>query len=75
MKTTFRFDIIGDYIRKEGLTKRKFCKRCGLEIEEFQKMHEGDNSFRFESLCKIAVYMDIDLLNFFLPYPIPVEYE
>ena len=74
MKTTFRFDIIGNYIRENKLTKQKFCKLCGLDIDEFSKMHYGDNSFKFESLCKIAVYLDIDLFNFFISFPVPSEY-
>ena len=75
MKNGFRFDIIGDYIRQNKLTKQKFCKLCNLDIEEFNKMQDGDNSFKFESLCKIATFMDIDLINFFLAYPVPVEYN
>lgn len=75
MKNGFRFDIIGKFIRDNHLTKRKFCKLCGVTIEEFDKMQEGDNNFCFESLCKIATFIDIDLMNFFLPYPVPIDYD
>ena len=75
MKNGFRFDIIANYVRYNGLTKKKFCKLCGLSLEEFQKMQTGDNTFLFESLCKIATYMNIELMNFFIPFPVPVEYD
>ncbi len=74
MKTTFRFDIIANFIRQKGLVKNQFCRLCGISTEEFEKMQNADNSFRFDTLCKIAVYMDVDLFNFFLPYSIPSEY-
>lgn len=75
MKNCFRFDIIADFIREKKLLKNEFCKHCDIAIDEFEKMQTGDNSFKFETLCKIATFMDLDLFNFFLPYPIPTSYN
>lgn len=75
MKNFFRFDIVVDYIKENKLLKGEFCKLCNISLSEFEKMQTGDNSFLFESLCKIASVMDIDLLNFFLPLPIPSDYK
>ena len=75
MKNGFRFDIIANFIKNNHFTKRKFCKCCDVSILEFKKMQEGDNSFCFESLCKIATFMNIDLMNFFFPFPVPDDYE
>lgn len=74
MKVLFRFDIIANYVSKNGYTKRTFCKKCDIEIEEFDKMQQGDLSFKFETLCKITNFMDISMLNFFMYYPVPTEY-
>lgn len=67
MKDCFRFDIIKDFIAKSRISRTKFCKLCGISISEFRKMERGDNSFKFESLCKIALKLDIDMINFFIP--------
>ena len=75
MKNGFRFDIIVNFIKNSHLTRRKFCKACDISIFEFKKMQEGDNSFSFESLCKIATYMNLDLINFFWPYSVPDDYD
>ena len=74
MRIIFRFDIIADYIREHGYLKDTFCDACGIEIKELTKMQMGDLDFKFESLCKISNFINIDLLDFFVPYPVPAKY-
>lgn len=75
MKTLFRFDIVVEFIRDKKLTSSEFCKLCNIDLSELTKMQTGDISFKFESLCKIATYIDVDLFDFFIPYPIPKMYD
>ena len=75
MKVLFRFDIIANYIRKNGYTKRTFCKKCGIEIEEFDKMQTGDLTFKFETLVRITNFMNIDMFDYFIQYPVPMDYD
>ncbi len=75
MKGVFRFDYIANYIKKKGLLKQDFCKMCGVSVAEFDKMWLGDMTFTFDTLCKIAEYLKMEIYEFFLPYPIPAYYD
>ena len=75
MKFLFRFEIVSNYIKKNGYLKDEFCEHCGIEIEELNKMQEGDWSFKIESLFKIANFINVEMFEFFMPYPIPAKYD
>ena len=38
-------------------------------------MQEGDWSFKIESLFKIANFINVEMFEFFMPYPIPAKYD
>lgn len=64
IKITFNYYIIDDYIKSNGLTKRKFCKLCGISPATLDGFKNGKRS-KLKSLVKIADLMDLPLNDYF----------
>ena len=75
MKMLLRFDIVEKFIREHKFVKNEFCRYCVISVVEFEKMQHGDTTFYFDSLCKMATFMDIDIFEFFMPYAISCNYN
>ncbi len=73
-RTPIRIDLISAFMREHGFDDRTFSEYCGIERSDFRKIREGNYSFPFETLYKIADAMRIGVIDLFWFYPVPVSY-
>lgn len=57
-------DVIKNYIKEKGLTKKEFCKSCGISSYALSNILKS-NAKRLSPLLKIAKTMDVDLKTLF----------
>ncbi len=65
MKNVININLIIDYMLKHNLSKRKFCKLCGIGVSIFDKIINNDLYFGIKSLFKIADVLDIEIYELF----------
>ena len=56
---------IKDYIEKHNMSNCKFCEYCDITKGCLKRMLENNLNFKFESLLRVALSLDIPLENFF----------
>ncbi len=70
MKVSVRMRIaarIMDLLGESGLTKSEFASKIGKQPSEITKWLSGTHNFTIETLCEIAIALDVEpynLLNF-----------
>ena len=65
MNIEYNSDLIIGYLKKEGISKTKFCKDCHISISTLNKMLCGKN-ISLLSVSKIAKKMKLNLCEFFI---------
>ncbi len=58
MKNFIDTKLISDYIENNGLTKKEFCRQCGITVSTLNNILKG-NDFKTSSLRKLARTLNI----------------
>ena len=53
------------YLRENKLSRKEFCVRCGVCLNQVNKLIKGDLSLTVPNLLKIAKYIDAEMIEFF----------
>ncbi len=53
MEPLFRFELIEEYIAREKITKKEFCRRCKISLSTFYRIKNGYD-FDLHILFKFA---------------------
>lgn len=63
-----KFDImvINSYIKVNKLTKKSFCKLCGISLETLNKIYANETDFLLSDLFKIANTLKIAVAGLFV---------
>ncbi|MBQ3235231.1 MAG: hypothetical protein IJA97_03620 [Clostridia bacterium] len=72
MSIEFNSDLVINYLKKEKISKTKFCKDCKLSISTLNNMLAGKN-FGLISLAKISIKMKRNLCEFFIEQEKPCK--
>lgn len=64
MQWIFKKEIIEEYISANKLTKKEFCKQCGISISTFYRIMNGKDYYVI-SLYRIAKKLNMRLNDFF----------
>ena len=64
MNNKINVDLILDYISKNNLTKKEFCRQCKISTSTLYKIINGKD-FRLNALVKMARIINIELYQFF----------
>ena len=65
MEKIINTDLILEYLKKEKLSKTKFCKLCGINIISFNKILNNQMNYRTLILLKIARQINIPMHKIF----------
>ncbi len=67
MKEKLNVQMITDYMKNNGLTKKEFCKQCQISTSTLYRIMHGENfNFKIISLFKIAKKINLKLCQFFI---------
>lgn len=59
-------DLIHEYMTKNGLCKKTFCKRCGISISTYDKVIKQQENLNIIALFKIARAMNLYIKDLFV---------
>ena len=59
MKRRIKTEIFIEYMKKNNLSKREFCKKCGISMYHFNKILSNANNISFIPFFKISVVTKI----------------
>ena len=65
MKNNFNTEIIEEYIIKNSLSKKQFCKLCKIDCYVLDKILDGKANFKIHYLFKIAEKINIEIYELF----------
>ena len=65
MKNNFNTEIIEEYIIKNSLSKKQFCKLCKIDYCVLDKILDGNANFKIHYLFKIAEKINIEIYELF----------
>lgn len=60
MKKGLNVKLIQNYIKKNNLSQKEFCEKCGIDVGTLKRMMCGANA-RLTSLLKVRAVMDVTL--------------
>lgn len=60
MKNGVNAKLIQNYIKKNNLSQKEFCDKCGIDVGTLNRMMSGTNS-RLTSLLKVRAVMGVTL--------------
>ena len=66
MKVEFNIKLIEDYIQNNKLSKKEFCKQCGIGEPILRKILKNQQNFRLSALFKIARELNINVQELFI---------
>ena len=61
----FNIDLIENYIKKHNLSKKEFCRLCGISCFVLQKIFKQQNNINIIALFKIAKVLGIKISEIF----------
>lgn len=61
LKYGIKVDKIKTFINDNVLTKKEFCKRCGIGIKTLNKILNGQDNVRVIAIYKITIVMGINM--------------
>ena len=73
MRNRIKIEMVYDYMKKNNLSKTRFCKACGIDTEIFKKIEmfnengkvrKGCN-FNIITLFKISKFIGVELYEMF----------
>lgn len=59
MKKLIKTEIIDEYLKKNGLSKRKFCEMVGFSYSTLKKMYDGKGNFSLKAYVKLVTFLGI----------------
>ena len=65
MKNEIKTELIDEFMRKNGVSKSRFCKMCKISLGTYRKIERGDLDFRITALFKIAKVLGIEVCELF----------
>lgn len=65
MKDRIKAEIFLDYMKKEGLSKSAFCKKCKISYTTLQKILNNDWNFGITALFRIARVIKVEVYQMF----------
>ncbi len=57
--------LISEYMSKNNLTKKEFCKKCGISLYLLNKIFNQQENANIVALFKIARIMNLPICEFF----------
>ena len=66
MKVEFNIKLIEDYIKNNKLSKKEFCKLCGIGKPILRKILKNQQNLRLSALFKIARALNINVHELFI---------
>ncbi len=60
-KNSVNTNMIIRFMKNEKLTKKEFCKRCGIGIKTLNKILNGQDNVRVIAIYKITIVMGINM--------------
>lgn len=63
MKPKFKTDVIVNYIKKNGLTIKQFCKHCEITYYRFNQFMKSDYNITVPPLIKMADFLKVNLID------------
>lgn len=54
---------IKGYLINVGITEREFARKCSIKLNELRKILQGRKDFFYDSLCRIADLLDIEVCD------------
>ena len=64
MKNVFNFNLVEDFMEKNGLTKQQFCLKCNVSQVSYSKMKEGDWNIKIGDIFKLIDFINVPLEKF-----------
>ena len=61
----FNVEIIENYMKENNLTKKEFCRGCGLMPSTFERIFWGHIGVDLKTINKVASFMNIPLGRLF----------
>ena len=61
MKNIIKTDMIENYRRKKGLSKKSMCQLCKMSISTYNKIISNKTNFRLLAIFRIAKVMQVDV--------------
>ncbi len=60
-------DLILNHMKENNLTKRQFCKLCGICPKTLNKFLEGTkHNYNIKALLKLALYLQVGIRQLFV---------
>ena len=59
MKTYFNLKLIEEYMEKEKIDKKEFCKRAGISIETLMRIYTKTGRYTVHTWHKIIVLLGV----------------
>lgn len=64
-KTNFKIEIINKYLRRNNLSKNKFCKMCKISNSSLRNIYEQNTGVYLSTIYKITHILEINLYEIF----------
>ena len=61
MKSLINTALVDDYIASNKMSRKQFCKKCGIGISEFSKIMTQTYGFKESVIVKIATTIGKDV--------------
>ena len=65
MKKLYRTCFITDYIKFKHLTIESFCKKCNIEVADYEKVMNNSTEVEVETLLRICKVIKLHISNLF----------
>ncbi len=65
-KITFKSEIIESFMKKEGLNKTQFAKKCGISLHILNKLLRGECPISFRYILKLHDLLQISIDDMFV---------